>query len=167
MKEMWEKPRIAVEAFAPNDYVAACWGVGCNWNDANEYELKIGNAWYEKQEKPGSGRPGHGSGGTTEVLAGQTHSEDHCGFSGNQVIFDDNNDGIADRMVEVGTDGLGNLTCTLYEDEKYTTVMSVSSVTTAWFGNLLFWTTTTSSGDRTWYHQGIVNPTVPNHPNRS
>lgn len=29
MKAMWEIPRIAVEAFAPNDYVAVCWKVGC------------------------------------------------------------------------------------------------------------------------------------------
>ena len=29
MKEMWEKPRILVEEFAPNDYVAVCYQVAC------------------------------------------------------------------------------------------------------------------------------------------
>ena len=29
MKEMWETPRIAVEGFAPNDYVAVCFKLGC------------------------------------------------------------------------------------------------------------------------------------------
>ena len=159
MKEKWETPRIAVEEFAANEYVAACWGVGCNWEDANKHELDIGNAWYEEKK----GNSGHGE--STRVLAGQTHDESHCGFSGNQVIFDDNNDGVADRMVEVGTDGLGDLTCTLYEDESYSKTMSISSVTKEWFGRLLFWTT--SSDDRTWHHQGIVNQTVPGHPNRS
>lgn len=35
MNAVWETPRIAVEEFAPNDYVSACWNVYCRaqWND--------------------------------------------------------------------------------------------------------------------------------------
>ena len=29
MKKMWSEPRIAVQEFVPNEYVAACWEVGC------------------------------------------------------------------------------------------------------------------------------------------
>ena len=90
------------------------------------------------------------------------HSSDHCGLSGNQVIYDDNNDGTADRMVEVGTDGLGTLNCTIYTDSSYSAPMDISSVST---GQTIYWTT--SAGNKTWHHVGTVFNTVPGHPNRS
>lgn len=145
MKLQWETPRIEIEAFEANEYVAACWGVGCNVDAANQIEKNMNN--YQQG-----------------VL---DHGADHCGLSSNQVIYDDNNDGTADRMVEVGTDGLGTLTCTLYTDKTYTETMSVSKITSDWFEKPIYWTTATASGDKTWHHVGTVFQTVPNHPNRS
>ena len=87
----WVKPVTEVQKFEANEYVAACWGVGCDVSWSNDYEKWQGD--YDN---------------------GVTHSSAHCGNSSNQVIFDDNNDGIADRMIETGTDGLGNLACTIY-----------------------------------------------------
>lgn len=29
MKEKWKEPRIQVQEFMPNEYVAACWTVAC------------------------------------------------------------------------------------------------------------------------------------------
>ena len=140
MKKTWEVPVILVQQFEANEYVAACWGVGCNTAEANRIEKNLGIY-----------QPG--------VL---DHSSDHCGLSGNQVIYDDNNDGTADRMVEVGTDGLGTLNCTIYTDSSYSTPMDVSSVST---GQTIYWTT--SAGNKTWHHVGTVFNTVPGHPNRS
>lgn len=140
MKKTWEVPVIFVQQFEANEYVAACWGVGCNTAEANRIERNLGIY-----------QPG--------VL---DHSSDHCGLSGNQVIYDDNNDGTADRMVEVGTDGLGTLNCTIYTDSSYSTPMDVSSVST---GQTIYWTT--SAGNKTWHHVGTVFNTVPGHPNRS
>lgn len=140
MKLQWETPRIEIEAFEANEYVAACWGVGCDVNAANQIEKNL------HKYQPG-------------IL---DHGADHCGFSGNQVIYDDNNDGTADRMVEVGTDGLGTLTCTLYTDNTYKTTMDISTVKV---GNTIYWTT--AAGIKTWHHVGTVFQTVPNHPNRS
>ena len=140
MKLQWETPRIEIEAFEANEYVAACWGVGCSVNDANKIEMDFG------VYNPGN----------------LDHGADHCGLSGNQVIYDDNNDGTADRMVEVGTDGLGTLTCTLYTDNTYKTTMDISTVKV---GNTIYWTT--AAGIKTWHHVGTVFQTVPNHPNRS
>ena len=37
MKEMWEKPRILVEEFAPNDYVAVCYELDCSTGNNNRY----------------------------------------------------------------------------------------------------------------------------------
>ena len=65
-------------------------------------------------------------------------------------------------MVEVGTDGLGTLTCTLYTDNTYKTTMDISTVKV---GNTIYWTT--AAGIKTWHHVGTVFQTVPNHPNRS
>lgn len=140
MRETWEAPSIAVEQFAANDYVAACWGVGCDWSKANEYEKD--HHYYDN--------------------GNVSHNQGQCGDHGNQVIFDDNNDGIADRMVEVKTSGLGDLLCTIFEDANYSTIKNIGSVKK---GDYIYWTTT--SGDRTWHHQGSVFETVPNHPNRS
>ena len=140
MKKTWAFPLVCVQQFEANEYVAACWGVGCSVDEANRSERNLGNY-----------QPG--------VL---DHSSDHCGLSGNQVIYDDNNDGTADRMVEVGTDGLGTLNCTIYTDSSYSVPMDVSSVRT---GQTIYWTT--SAGNKTWHHVGTVFDTVPGHPNRS
>ena len=140
MKKTWAFPLVCVQQFEANEYVAACWGVDCSGDEANRIERNLGIY-----------QPG--------VL---DHSSDHCGLSGNQVIYDDNNDGTADRMVEVGTDGLGTLNCTIYTDSSYSTQMGVSSVST---GQTIYWTT--SAGNKTWHHVGTVFNTVPGHPNRS
>ena len=140
MKKTWAFPLVCVQQFEANEYVAACWVVGCNTAEANRIEKNLGIY-----------QPG--------VL---DHSSDHCGLSGNQVIYDDNNDGTADRMVEVGTDGLGTLNCTIYTDSSYSAPMDVSSVQT---GQTIYWTT--SAGNKTWHHVGTVFNTVPGHPNRS
>ena len=89
-------PRMTGETFAANEYIAACWGVQCDVNWANKYER-----W--------QGDDGNGV----------THDAAHCGNSSNQVIFDDNGDKIGDRMIETGTDGLGDLTCTIFTGPWY------------------------------------------------
>ena len=141
----WETPRILVQQFEANEYVAACWGVGCSVNEANNYEkthyFKFPQTWYEID---------------------CSHAEEHCGNSGNQVIYDDNNDGTPDRMTEIGTDGLGKLSCTIYTDINYTTERTVDSVKV---GEKIYWTT--SAGNKVWHHVGIVEEKVPGHPNRS
>lgn len=63
MKAMWETPRVAVERFAPNDYVAACFKLGCGageqgttlpsgysktdlWGDYGKYQsVNTGTYW--------------------------------------------------------------------------------------------------------------------------
>ena len=144
MKREYVKPVMMGEAFVANEYVAACWGVGCAVEEANSIETQMGNYNYPNLY----------------------HGADHCGLSGNQVIYDDNDDGIADRMTEIGTDGLGTLNCTIYTDVKYNVTRDVGSVQT---GDTIYWTTTagTGSNKRIWHHVGTVYATVPGHPNRS
>lgn len=133
MIKRWETPRIAVEKFEANEYVAACWGVECDVEWANRYEWSQGD----------DGR-------------GVTHDNAHCGSASNQVIFDDNNDGTADRMIETGTDGLGDLECILYTNGLYNELRDISTVQE---GNMIYWTTQASDG-RTWNHRGTVMGTT-------
>ena len=140
MIKRWETPRIAVEKFEANEYVAACWGVKCDVDWANRYEWSQGD----------DGR-------------GVTHDNAHCGSASNQVIFDGNNDGTADRMMETGTDGRGDLKCILYTDGRYNELRDISTVQV---GNEIYWTTQASDG-RTWNHKGTVMASTPGHPNRS
>lgn len=140
MSKTWETPKVLVEEFEENEYVAACWGVKCNVDWANGYEKEHGGDYWN----------------------GVTHNSAHCGNSSNQVIFDDDGDNIGDRMIETGTDGLGELVCTIYMDETYTVERSVSSVQV---GHEIYWTT--SAGGRTWNHKGTVFATAEGHPNRS
>lgn len=133
------KPTMEGEIFAANEYIASiCWGVQCDITKANAYEN-----WIENTD-------------------GIDHTADHCGFSGNQVIKDYDENGIADAMIEVGTDGLGELTCKLYDNAWYWREKNIASVKV---GDYIYWTT--KSGDRTWHHQGKVTASVPGHPNRS
>ena len=81
----------------------------------------------------------------------------------NQVIFDYNDDGTADAMIETGTDGLGNLNCTIFSDPSYSQKRDVSTVKV---GDVIYWTTQAADG-RTWNHMGTVFATAAGHPNRS
>ena len=145
MKREYETPTACAEEFMPNEYVAACWGVACDVSWANDYEQRY-DFW---------------DGGNV------SHASDHCGNSSNQVIMDYNDDGIGDRMIETGTDGLGTLACTIYtgynkRNGQFTEQISASDVH---IGQLIYWTT--SSGNRTWHHRGTVTATAEGHPNRS
>lgn len=139
------RPTMQGEMFAANEYIAACWGVSCSVDAANDVE----KGWMLNRRE-------------SNYENGQTHDAAHCGMQTNQWVIDDDGNGTVDRMIETGTDGLGDLTCTLYTGPDYRRVASFSGVTT---GSYIYWTT--SSGDRTWHHQGTVVGTDPSHPNRS
>lgn len=143
------RPTMQGEMFAANEYIAACWGVNCSTDAANTVEK---NWYWGPWWRPGK----------SNYELGQTHDLAHCGKLTNQWVIDDDGDGIIDRMVETGTDGLGDLNCVLYKDANYETGASFDGVG---IRSYIYWTT--SSGDRTWHHQGTVVGTDPSHPNRS
>lgn len=131
MKTKWITPRTEIETFVPDEYVAACWGVSCNWSDSNQYEILHGY-WDD---------------------GNVSHAAEHCGRSSNQVIMDENEDGTADYMEERGTDGLGTLRCIICQDASYSTPRDISTVKV---NDYIYWKT--KSGSRTWHHQGTVMP---------
>lgn len=137
MKRTYEAPMACSEEFIPNEYVAVCWGVYCFVDKANRYEAYINNS-------------------------AQNHRSEHCGTTGHQWLTDSDGDGTPERMSEIDTDGLGTLACTLYTNDSYSIQRDISTVKS---GNYIYWTT--SSGNRTWHHQGWVTASTPGHPNRS
>ena len=138
-------PRMTGETFASNEYISVCWGVACDVSWANKYEKRYG-FWDDGDV---------------------SHASDHCGNSSNQVIYDRDNNGVGEAMVETGTDGLGTLDCTIYTDyNRYTgRFTGQTSASQVEIGDLIYWTT--SSGNRTWHHRGTVTATAEGHPNRS
>ena len=141
MMKKWERPIAVVEEFEPNEYVAVCWGVACSTGEANQYEESIHNS-------------------------AQDHRTEYCGQTGHQWLTDGNDDGTPERMSEIGTDGLGTLSCTIYMDGSYSKQRDISTVRV---GNYIYWTTSAGKGwnKRVWHHQGLVTETTPGHPNRS
>lgn len=144
MERKWETPRVLVQEFEANEYVAACYNIRCNVIDANEVE-RHWMLW-----------PGE-----SNYANGQTHAADRCGSYGSYYVIDDNDDGSFDRMIEISPD-LGELSCTLYTDSSYQQQGSWDSITS---NSYIYWTT--SSGNRTWHHQGAVAYKDTTHPNRS
>lgn len=100
MKRKYERPMAFEETFMTNEYVAACWGVACSIDSANEVDQN--NPWVD-------------------------HKAKHCGLETNQHIYTDSN-GVAVSMIEEKTDRLGNLTCNLYTDSSYRDSKPYSSV---------------------------------------
>ena len=150
MLEKWETPRVTIQEFEPNEYVAACYNIKCNVDAANAFE-KSDRGWYFVDGEWQL---------TSNYNAGQTHASDRCGSYGSYYVVDSNNDGKFESMIEISPD-LGRLNCTLTNSD-YTGLGSWDGISS---GDLVYWTTT--SGNRTWHHQGTVGAKNPNHPNRS
>lgn len=144
MKKMWCKPKMRIEEFHTNEYLSTCWGVACTTIKANKWEKKYNKDQYEN--------------------FGVKHRDNHCGQMNNQVLKDLNDDHVFDEMIEVGTDGLGKLVCSLYTNDSYK--IPRNNFNGINIGSNLFWTTSAKDG-RTWHHQGKVVGTDSSHPNRS
>lgn len=111
MKKKWEEPKILVQEFMPNEYVAACWGVACSVDAANKVDKNSD---------------------------GVTHQRNHCGLTSNQFLVDADNNGTPEAMQEILTDGLGTLNCIVYDSEDYKNRRLISTVKT---GDYIYWTT--------------------------
>lgn len=175
MKEMWEAPRIAVEEFAPNEYVSVCWGVQCDVTKSNKWEGDNTTTYDGKTynwNQINTWDYDSWSAGT-----GLSHSADHCGTADNQAFIDYEPDNKADAMVEINTSGLNTLNCTFYTDKTFEESMSITDVVLR-EGQSVYWTTSstltkrkgwnnTLSLTRIWHHIGTIVGYLDNHPNRS
>lgn len=142
-------PRMTGETFAANEYIAACWAIACEWGirgeeqGTNNLDLPF---WIHEGSDAIHTLRGDGTG---------------CGHANNQYITE-NADG-SFSIMEINTQGLGNLNTRLTTDSNYWYLSP--SITGVEPGDEIYWTT--SSGNRTWYHSGTVSTADYGHPNRS
>lgn len=130
MKKMWEEPSIQVQEFMPNEYVAACWYIACDY---------------------GQGEKGHYDprGEYHDAYADGTG----CGHAENQVIRE-RTKGVFTIREEDGFGEDYNMQMTRNNDWS-NLQWSLSDVKV---NETIYWTTTGSDG-RVWYHKGQVETT--------
>lgn len=148
-------PMLSVERFAANEYVAACWGVACVVATANEYEKSVNSKVWQEYYK----------GGTYDGYI--PHDGNNCGTLSHQVIYDDNDDGTPDRMIEEQTKNLGNLTCYIFQDGSYSTIKQIADVKV---GDYIYWRTYLNNNypnGKCWSHQGKVVESYAGRPKHS
>lgn len=119
MKKRWEEPRILVQKFMPNEYVAACGDSGVVYN----FECNAGNRRNSYNVYYDNGRPLASSNGDEEWYAqftgyhpcGVTHeAESNSGFYDGYMYLQDwrgNNSGSPIDVV-IWTDSGTNVHCT-------------------------------------------------------
>lgn len=145
MKKTWENPRILVQQFVPNEYVAACYQLACSRGS-------YGNSYPDSNwGGPERGDVSHSTLGTPAT----------CGdVSANRVITSDG--GVFQSVGEYnGEQGWLNGRLTNIVDNG-------DGVTGP--GDLVFWYTEAGnrwSGYRKWNHWGYIEQEDPNHPNHS
>lgn len=143
MLEKWETPRVTIQEFEPNEYVAACWQIACS----------VGAQGNENYANPDPMNPND---------PGITHSHNSdktgCGWAHSQYIVE-----VSDGVFNVTEYGQNILPCSLTKNDQWRNLES--TITDVKPGDKIYWTT--SLDKRTWYHYGTVGAENPNHPNRS
>ena len=125
----WLTPTAVEDKFIPNEAVSTCYALACDYDDANTYEN-----WYF---------------GKYNVI----HSESGCGNAKNQKLTVTN--GYLTKLEELRNgqaDHIDDTICTLYTDNRYNKPIKGGLAIT--LGTQVYWTT--SSGDKTWHHQGKI-----------
>lgn len=74
MKMKWEEPRIEVQKFIPNEYVAACYNISCN--------VPSGVGYYETNGEPGYQEGGWFTKGDEFIASGTGCGTTHYGVPG-------------------------------------------------------------------------------------
>ena len=149
MKKMWEEPSIQVQEFMPNEYVAACWAIACTYGiQGGEAGINNTNLPFWLHER-------------TDATHTLRSDGTGCGHEDNQFITENANGSFS--VMEINTQGLGNLNTRLTKNSNYSGLSS--SIGDVDPGDTIYWTT--SSGNRTWYHMGTISTADYGHPNRS
>ena len=162
MKEMWEKPRILVEEFAPNDYVAVCYQLGCE-NTTGDGTLPDGS--YTKTDLWGDYGQDPNWLGNIRVNGNRYHvgdeHEDACKDPTKNAIQ------VNGKEISIWEDsGWGG---TLESEITYTKDYNNDGLGA---GDLFAWVTFKDFGNlvsnvHIWLHWAIAGVCDANHPNRS
>lgn len=146
MKKMWSEPRIAVQEFVPNEYVAACWEVGCVVGSGNYGGYGSSDNWRMWDGVEPWGGACHDHTGSCRIPDNNQFNVDEYG---NVSFFAENS----------SDQGSLNGGYTGYVDRN-----NNGSIDN---GDLIFWYTLSGNRDRRWNHYGTVTNISSDHPNRS
>ena len=146
MKKMWAEPKIAVQEFVPNEYVAACWQVECRVGYGNYGGYGSEQRWrmWGYQRPYGDACDDHR--GSCSIASNNQFNVDEYG----NVSF------FAENSSEQGSLNGG-----------YTGTIDVNGNNIIDDGDLIFWYTLSGNEDRRWNHYGRVSNISAGHPNRS
>lgn len=164
MKEMWEKPRILVEEFAPNDYVAVCYELSCQNGgkpEARPINKETGNRytdvelWGEKYSKPGA--------------------FDYIKEDGRYYKLDDSHSGACTEPDKNAIRVNGDNSISIWEssnwgetlNSKVTTSINLNGDDELGKGDLFAWVTFSQDLHKYWLHWAIAGVANLLNPNRS
>lgn len=148
-KRIWTRPVAVVEQFMANEYVAACWGISCDYGE------------------------GGGNDGNNDPLTPNNRNSKHrqmtngtgCGWEHSQAITDRVNSPGNFSIIEINSPtGAGDLPCTIFTDGSYTTSVDTLALSQLSNGMDVYWTN--SWNGTTWHHKGQV-VMDDSHPGRS
>ncbi|MGN0643687.1 hypothetical protein [Gemmiger sp.] len=150
MKQTWVTPRVNIQNFEANEYVAACWGVACKVG-SGDYGGYTWSPYWQGLEPLGRDKDDH--------TGPCSHSEN------NQFRVNDSSTEVTDFW-EINADQKTNLNggVTYYIDNDNSGNING--------GDIIFWYTDGSKDQnnpygRRWLHYGTVVNADPKHPNRS
>ena len=146
MERKWETPRILVQEFEPNEYVAVCWTVACRVGNGNYGEYGQEQNWRNWNGQRPYGGNCHDHTGSCSIASNNQFNVSESG----QVSF------YAENSSDQGSLNGG-----------YTHYIDNNGNNTIDDGDIIFWYTLSGNEDRRWNHYGIVTNPTPNHPNRS
>lgn len=147
MKKEWKEPKIMVQQFMANEYVATCWGVECIVGNGNYG----GYGWEPWNNVAPYGNQCHDHTGSCSIASNNQFNVDEAG---NVSFYAENN-------AQQGTLRGG---CTSYIDNNNSGKIDD--------GDTIFWYTlgskdTGNPKGRRWNHYGTVVNADSSHPNRS
>lgn len=152
MKKTYIRPQIMIEAFTPNNYVAACYKIACNIGGNRGGNNNLSTEFWNNNPEYGHGRNEqgiHAAKGTAGTCADENSNRiltDAGGLLSGTSVGEYNKDqGWLNGTIEKWTDSNGNGKV----DE----------------GDIIYWSTTSSS--KRWNHRGTIQGTVAGHPNHS
>ena len=145
MKTRWETPRILVQEFEANEYVAACWGVACKVGKGNYGGYGDKDNWNHW-----GGAAPYGSNCDDHTGSCSHAVNNQFKVSGNSVSF------YAENSSDQGSLNGG-----------YTGYIDKNNNSKVDGGDIIFWYTLDGNKSRRWNHYGTVVDADSKHPNRS
>lgn len=150
MKKNWVTPEAALQVFEANEYVAACWRIGCTITGLDEHDPWSG---YENCKTTPWGNQPHSSG----CVHDNSHSADGCGNPDHNAIYQVGEHTYS--ITEVGVDGsLSGLPCTFYTENWGEALGTTIEITNPSEKVQVWWSTSRNNNgiNRTWYHTGFA-----------